>query len=311
MDHLTFKGISDYGEVTISDQVGANLISWLQNAFLNVGAFSNVTLSQSGAYGGDFSRLRRVDDPYYTDGTVYEGARSDWVHESGIPYQYQPINISGIYINGALATSGYTINYPLGRIIFDSAQLKSSIIKCEYSYRNLTIKDSNAPWFRSIQNDSYRVDSPQYLQQGSGAWDVLAQSRVQLPAVVVDPTSNVNFQGIQLGGGNYRNQDVLLYVMAETSWDRNRLCDTLLNQIDKKLYLYDLNKISESGVYTLNFDGSRNPAGLQYPDLVDENIGYRKYACWIDRATAQSYEGLADFYTGVVRWTLRIPMYEI
>lgn len=311
MDHLTFKGISNYGELTVSDLVGANLMGWLNNAFLNIGAFSNTSLSQSGAYGGDPSRLRLVDEPYYAAGYVYEGFRSDWVHESNILYEYQPIEISGVYINGALATSGYTVNYPLGRVVFDTPLPTTSIVKCEYSYRNITVKGSDAPWFRSIQGGSYRVDHPQYLQQGSGAWDVLSQSRVQLPAIVVDPTSNVTFQGIELGGGNYRNQDILLYVMAETASDRNKLCDVLTNQIDRKIFLYNINKVIDDGVYTLGFDGARNPSGLQYRELVDENNGYLKYRSWIERASAQSYDRFAEFYTGVVRWTLRIEMYDI
>lgn len=314
-DYTTIKGTSDWGNTTFSDQLSLNLTAFFNNAFLNIGAFTNVTLSLSGAYGGDFSRLRAVNDPNFIDGQVFEGVRSQWVYESGISYSYQPISVSGVYVNGIFCpTSGvansHHIDYPLGRVVFDDPISQSAPVRAEYSYKNVFFTTSEAPWFRTIQTNSFRVDSNQFLSS-SGAWDVMAQSRVQLPAVVIEPTTRVTFDGIQLGGGLNRYQDVLFHVVSETPWERNKLVDIVVNQMDKTIYFFDIDRVYGDNVYSLNFDGSINPSGLQYNDLVDPNRGYRNASCLFIKTSAQDVNNLAGLYTGIVRMTCKIPVYNI
>jgi len=315
-DYLTLKGFTDYGNTTISDHLAQNLVSFLNNGFLNIGAFSSVTLGMSGYYGGDFSRLRAAADPNFIDGQVFEGFRSQWVHETGILYNYQPIQISGVYVNGVFCpTSGVSnthyIDYILGRVVFDNPVSQTATVGAEFSYRNVFVTTSEAPWFRQIQGNSFRIDSNQYLQGPSGAWDILSQSRVQLPAIVIEPTTRVTLEPMQLGGGQFRNQDVIFHVIAETPWDRNKLTDIILSQKDKTIYLYDLNKVVDDGVWRLNFDGSLNPSGLQYDRLVDPNLGYRKYNCLFYNSVAQDVNNPQNLFVSSVRMTCKIQVDNI
>jgi hypothetical protein len=315
-DWLVLKGFDNWGDTTLTDQLAQNLVSFFNNGFLNLGAFTNVTMNLSGYYGGDFSRLRPVNDPNFADGRVFEGFRSQWVYESGISYNYQPISISGVYVSGVFCpTSGlaysHHIDYTLGRVVFDNPINQSIPINIEFPYRNVFATTSEAPWFRQIQTNSLRVDNNQFLQGPSGAWDTLAQSRVQLPAVVIEPTTRITLEPMQLGGGQFRNQDVLCHVVAETPWERNKLTDIILSQKDKTIYLYDLNKVVADEVWALNFDGSPNPSGLQYPQLVDPGLGYRKYNCLFYNAVAQDVMNPQNLFVSSVRLTCKIQVDNI
>jgi hypothetical protein len=305
MGFTNFKNVSDFFKAQETDAVSQSLRSWLDWAFLEIGAFASTSVATSGYYGGDTSRLRPVSDPYYTDGQVWEGFRSNWVYESGTTYGLSPIRISGVYINGSLTPvgSGYSINYPLGRVVFNSGIGTGSVIRCEYSYKYVNVSSSDVPWFREFQFDSQRIDSSNFLQVASGTWNTLAQSRVQLPAVVVEPTNRISFQGAQLGGGLWRNQDFLFHIFAETPWDRNSIADILVSQKDKTIFVYDPNKIAASGVFPLAMDGSVNPLGLMYPDLVAERNPYRLRRCMIVETGADDFNNNQPLYISVIRLT--------
>jgi hypothetical protein len=282
-------------------------------AFLSIGAFTNVSMAVSGTYyGGDSSRLRLVDEPYFSSGQVFEGFRSNWVLDSGIPYGYQPTNISGIYINNTFYptnTSGafsYHVDYPRGRVVFDTRIAANSIVKCEYTYRYINVSTDNTPWARTILFDSLRVDNPQFLQTASGIYSILAQSRVQLPAVIITPTNRVRFKGLELGGGNIRYQDVLMHVVSENPWDRNSISDILLNQKDKTIFLFDVNKVMDSGKYPLDYNGYAVAGGLLYPALVSDEWGFKKYRCTILDTSGDTYEEGRGLYRSVIRWTCEI-----
>jgi hypothetical protein len=315
MSYLGFKDIAHYGSTTLTDELAHNIAAWIENGLQNIGAYTNITINTSGVYGGDFSRLRSVQDPYYTNGKVWESARSNWVYATGILYSPAPIRISGVYVNGAfqpatgIGTYAHNYDYINGRVIFDTATTVTGVVRLEYSYKNVHVSTSDVTWFRQIQLDSLRVDSSHFLYRGSGVWNTLAQSRVQLPAVVVEATTRANFpRGLELGGGHYKHQDVLLHVLAEHPSDRNRLCDIFTHQKDKKIYIFDINKVSDSGVWTVRFDGSINPSGLQYYQLVDEHIGYRKRSCDFVNTVSQEARNLGSIYIGTVRVTCEIPI---
>lgn len=313
MTYTSFKNTTEVGRTKFTESLGLNISAWLNNAFIEIGGFYNVVRAQSGNYGGDQSRLRLVDDPSYDTGQCWEGFRSNWVYESGVNYTYQPINTSGVFIGNNFyytdsAICPQVIDFPRGRIIFSSGLSVLSQVRAEYSYRYVNVSTNESPWFREFQLNSMRNDSSAFLQQGSGSWDILSQNRVQLPAIVVQPTSRVRFEGLQLGGGHNRYQDVLFHVYAETPWERDTLSDILLEQIDKTIFLYDVNKVLDSGVYPLTFDGDRATGGLQYPAILDESKPYRSARCVFVGATADDYETTDPIYSAIVRITTKTEM---
>jgi hypothetical protein len=53
------------------------------------------------------------------------------------------------------ATYAHHYNYPLGRVVFDTAVSTTSAVKLEYSYRNVqTYIADQAPWWDEIQQES-------------------------------------------------------------------------------------------------------------------------------------------------------------
>lgn len=299
------KGITQFGHSELSEQLKANLIEFFKWGTLGIGAFSNVRLPGSGASGwGNYHRLRLVNEPNYTAGRVWEGARQDWVWESGINYGIQPIAISGVYINGTLHGTGYKINYPLGRVVFDSPIPTTSIVTMEYSYRFYHFMGSDVPWFREMQHRSFRADDAHFLQVASGDWNILSQNRVQLPAVVVEVVPRREFRGMQLGGGQWVNQDVLFHIYAEHPWDRDKLVDIISYQNDRTILSFNKNTM----VYPLDFNGSIRNGAVVYPNLVS---GYFWKKIFIHDMTTQEATSRPPLFRAIVRGSFELDFPEI
>ena len=320
--HTTLKGFTHIGESLACENIKSNLVSYFNWGFLCKGAFFNVSLGQAGSYGGYQHRLRLVNDPNYTRGQVWEGFRQDWVWESGVEYAYQPIAVSGVYVNSSFhsrtvtGTYKHHVNYPLGRIIFDTAISPTSLVTAEYSYRWFHfISEDQATWFKKIQFDSFRVDSSHFLQDGSGAWEVLAYNRVQLPVVVVQTIPRRSFAGVQLGQGQYVRQDILFHIFAETEVDRDKIFDAVSFQNNKTIHSYDLNKISNANRFPLDRNGTPVTGAMMYPDLVapTSDGGYFWKKIWFVNMTGQEtkVDARPPLYSAVVRGTLEIDFPEL
>jgi hypothetical protein len=223
------------------------------------------------------TRLRPVHDPDYNDGQVWEGFRKGWVWESNIPGSGQPIAISGVWVNNTFRPygSGYHINYPLGRVVFDSPLSTTGVVSCEFSFRRVDVVTSEAEWFQQFQFDTSELTQPsqaQFLQAGSG---ILSQNRVQLPAIVIESVSNVKLIPFEIGSkSRVHQQDVLFHVFSETPYDKNQLHDIIVNQFNHQIVLFDKNAIGDADKWPLDINGTPRASGLIYPELV-ENYSWR------------------------------------
>jgi hypothetical protein len=269
------KGITDIDDVTLCEQLETNMIEFFNWGLLGVGGFGNVRLNLGTATGGDMSRLRPVSDPYYVDGQVWEGFRQDWVWESGVEYSVQPIQISGVYINNTFypgnttGTYAHHVDYPHGRIVFNNPlPYQTSIIQAEYSYRLYSFQSADQPWFRKIMFESFRIDDSQFLQFGSGVWNILAESRVQLPVVVVEAVPRRQMYGYELGGTTQIHQDVLFHIFSETPYHRKTMMDVVSYQKDKTIPLFDKNLMATNNAWPLAWNGSIAPGAKCFPDLI-------------------------------------------
>lgn len=287
-DHTRFRAVTEVGDSLLSDQLESNLLNFFNWAMLGVGGFFNVSIPSSGAFGGDQHRLAQATDPYYEPGQLWQGFRQEWVWETGVDYPVQPIHVSGVYVNGhfhptASTTGAYAhhVNYPLGRVEFDSPIAASSVVTCEFSYRYAPFTTSNVMWFRDIQRDSFRVDAAHFRQVGSGVWSTMGQTRLQLPAVVIEVLPRTNRVGFGVGTNEATvKQDVLFHVIAETPSDRNKLHDIVTTQWSKRIIMYDVNWVHEAAAYPLDENGSPASGALMYPDMVratgDGGYGWRQ-----------------------------------
>lgn len=310
------KGVPKVGEMLLSNQIETNLISFFNYGLLEAGGFYNVRMPQSGAYGGTFDTLRLVDDPNYSTGQVWEGFRGEWVWESGLDLSTQPIRVSGVYVDNTfrpasgVGTYAHTVNYPLGRIVFDSAISSSATVKAEFSHRWATFTTVDSPWFRQVLDSSFRVDNPHFAQFGSGSWDQLGTTRINLPAVAVE-VSKVTLSPFALGGGQKVNAQVSFHILAETSWDRNQLKDILINQNNRNIYFFDVNDIPEHR-FPLDVNGSPTPSGFMYPQMVNiyESGGFRWRKAFLEESTGFNIP-IENYFGAQVVTNFEVEMYEL
>ena len=329
------KGITNIGKETISQTLLYGVIDFFQWGMLQVGGFQNITINPAteGSFGGDRFRLRPVKDPNYTDGQIWEGFRSDWVWETGIPMDYitsQPIRVSGVFIDGSFSpvapykdqetvggSVGY-VDYPRGRVVLDSAIATTSTVTTEFSNRFVSFISADTPWFREIQFNSYNVESEDFLSFGSGNWSQLSETRRSLPCVAVEVVPRRQFRGYQLGGGMWIDQDVLFHVLADNSADRDQLVDIISYQNDKTFALVDRNKVKTSSKYPPNLDyrGSPVPYSIMYPEMVSASGEllpapsggfYRNIGVYMQKTTVQDMGQINPYLHGaIVRSTFTI-----
>lgn len=277
-DYLKFKGVETITDPLLSEQLENNVAQFFNWAMLEAGAYYNITLPVSGVYGGSFSQLRLSSRDGYTAGKVWEGVRKHWIWETGVSYPTPPINISGVYVNGNFqpitgeGTYSHKIDYWNGSIIFNNPIPTNSLVQCEYSMRMypFTTSDSIAEIRQQIQQGSFRVDSNQFLQVGSGDWNSSPEQRIQLPIVIVDtqPLSRRQY-GVELGNGRmWSTQTCVLHILAKTKTDYKKLHDVIVSQQDKTIFGFNLKNASIDNRF-LNFDGTVADSTYIYPDLIE------------------------------------------
>jgi hypothetical protein len=314
--YTKFQKVTEVGNSLLNSELESNLKWYIDWGMLGIGGWTDVTIPTSGAWGGTFDRLRPVQDPAYTDGQVWESSRKDWVWETGTPYSgYNPIQVSGVYVDSSYKTTGegafsHHYDYPNGRVVFDSAISTSSTVQAEYSYRNVQayIADQ-APWWDELQYDSLRVDDPSYLLSGSGSWGILANHRVQMPAIVVETVSRRRMQPYQMGNtSQIIKQDMLFHVLAEDRWWRNQIIDILTLQKDSTIWLYNSNTLADSGVFPLDYRGMKTTSPLNYDYIVEtEQYRYKK-ARFTDISVTEMQSLTQRLHQGTVRVSFEVFM---
>ena len=297
----------------LTNQLETNLKTYLDWGLLEVGGFNNVTSVSSGAYGGSFDTLRPVDDEAYVDGQVWETARKDWVWETGLTYSESPITISGVYIASTLYTTGdatyaHHYNYPLGRVVFDTAISTASVVELNYSYRDVQVYVADdVSWWDELQYDSMRIDDDTFDDFGSGNWQILSNHRVQMPAVIIEAAARRSFKPYEMGTvGNYVYQDVLFHIVSQNRWWRNQLMDIISLEKDRTIWLYDFNSIETVTGWPLDYEGMTLANPNMYPTLVD-TYPFKK-ARFYNVSVTELDSIHTNLHRGTVRVTFEIVM---
>tara|TARA_R110000824_G_scaffold379640_1_gene571694 strand:+ start:156 stop:1121 length:966 start_codon:yes stop_codon:yes gene_type:complete len=313
--HTTLANISNAQDSTLSNILLDNFIAFYDHGFLDKGQFYNIKIPQSGIYGGDRHKLRLAEDPNYTDGQVWEGYRQNWVWEGsgnvGATTE-QPTDISGVFVDSTFYATGnvskpFYVDYPNGRVVFDTALSSSSAVQLEYSHKWVQVVPAQGvPWFRQIQLGSFRSEE-NFQVSGSGGWAQLGQTRVQLPALAIEVLPARNLQPYELGGGQWQNNEVIFYVLTENHWECTNIVDTLLYQNDRTIHLFNPTTVAISGVFPFNYRNELNenaiPSG-RYPSMID-NFFYRR--CWINDSRGGDIAQLSpELYIGVSRCSTQV-----
>lgn len=311
--HQSLKGLRNIFDQTLNNELQDNIIEFLDWGLLEKGNYFNVTLDESSPNGSDYSLLKTVNHPHYTDGQVWEGFRKNWVWQSGVGYTPEPLvgsdpnhpGISGVYVNDAFYpsdTSGeyaHKVDYFNGRIVFNTPIPTGSKVQAEFSYKYVNVVYSNAlPWLREIQ---YRTNEPSINQN---ELNMSSEMKVQLPAIAVEVVPRRTMRGYQLGGGQYIYTDILFHCVAEDEITRNKLVDIISLQNDKTISMFDSNTIADSGDFPLDYNGYPVSNAKRYPDLINDYTGN---SLRFQNAIVQGMELInSNFYAGIVRMTTEV-----
>jgi hypothetical protein len=289
--YTVFKGVSQLTENNLINSLEENFKSYLDWGFLNIGGYINVNIPTSGLYGGTFHQLKTTEVQGYKVGQVWQSHKKDWIWESGFYYNdgfndNNTVNsISGVFVNNTFfpgptgtGNNGYYINYPLGQIIFDKPLPKTAKVELNYSYRWCQVyKFSSDPYVKELQELTYQP-APQINQTDKGDYNLGANHRVQMPCIIIEPIARSYSLPWQLGSESLNiGQDLLLHIFTENAVDKNRITDIIRLQKERTLEMYDLNKVVKSGVYPIDYKGSKNPSGLMYYDLINHYYWNKTY----------------------------------
>lgn len=311
--HTKLANLRNVQDSTLSNTLLDNFVAMYDWGLLDRGQFYNINIPESGIYGGDRHKLRTAQDPNYTNGQVWEGYRQNWVWESGISAtDEQPITISGVFVDDTFYATGnvtkpFYVDYPNGRVVFDTALTTTSTVQLEYSHKWVQVVPAQGvSWFRQIQQGSFRSEEG-FQVSSSGNWVQLGQTRIQLPAIAVEVVPARSLQPYQLGGGQWTNTDILFYVISENHWECTNLMDAILYQNDRSVHLFDPTAVAISGVLPFNYRNELNenaiPSGL-YPNMVDDFF-YRR--CWINESRGNEISQLSpELYIGTTRCSTQV-----
>lgn len=310
--NTVFKGVDNISQDLLLNIAEANFKMYLDWAFLNIGAWFDATISNASLYGTNkHCKLLPVSDPSYVDGKVWQGIRKDWVWEQGVTFNStSPISsISGVVLNNStnIAKSGnFTVDYPLGRIIFNNPISVSSSINIEYSYRFVQVhRASESPWFNIIQYSSFNTSNYDIQKTEDGEWSIGGNHRIQLPAIIVESVPRSRSRPYEIGNSLlWLEQDIAFYVLAENKNDRNKLLDILRLQQDITLQLYDTNALAQNDNYPLDYNGDIKNNPLMYPNIISQ-YAWRK--CFIKNISLFEIDSPnPNLHQGLARATMEI-----
>jgi hypothetical protein len=305
---------NNFYDYSIVPNLQLNLKDWLEYGLLELGAYTSVKLSNEAS---EFSTLQRVNDRSYGGtGRVYEGFGPSWVWQSGVstPDGYDGLfRPSGVYVNNVFyssATSGtyaHKIDYKRGRVIFDSAISSSATVKCEYCFRDIEIYlASDERWLKSIGNYKDRYSTLQTFNP-SGLASILKENRLWPNCVIVDIISKNRSTGLQLGGGQIAEYNVVYNVFSDNGLMYNSLIDTIADQQDKVFTIYDANKTPN----IFNSNGTLASGALSYPVLADRNSNYFMTFGSIATSRSTTREQGYNFYNGQVFHLFKVDRYSL
>lgn len=289
-----FFGISNYRDPQETELLEYAAIEYLKWAFLSIGGFSDAKLNGPGGY----DLLVRETN------TVFRGARSNWTYESNMSGNYNPINISGVYIDNVLNVSGYKINYNDGKVIFNNPVPSASTVRVEHSYRTPSIYKIGE-WFKEIQFNTSTANV-EFTDTTKGIYKLLSNNRIQLPAVIVYvPPEVPKFkQAYEIGNRTYYHEQAThFYILSDNLPDLNKIHDVLIKQKPIAYWGLDKKNIIQNGKNQLNSDGTQNSSGLMYPDLITQ---YPWKRVDVTNNKSNLLVSIPNFHMGKVVWDTNV-----
>jgi hypothetical protein len=270
-DFGKFNFVTSLSDTFYINSVEENLRNFIDYGFLNIGGFVNIVAPASGLYNNSLNKLKPIKDPAYKENIVWGTHKSPWVWETGISYNTQtPIQISGLTVNNVFypgpSGSGavtYTLDYNNSQVVFDKAVSPTTSVSMNYAYKWCKVLNSSDHEGRRIL---------QTLNYKNINTSVENNHSLPLPCIIIESIARTNAEPYELGSlVCYRNQDILAHIYTESDAQRKNIVDILKLQEEKYLKIYDINKVAVGNYDGLNRNGSRNPSGLNYGQLISRD----------------------------------------
>ena len=323
-DPTTFKGVTSWNKDTHTNNLLFGTIDFFKWGLLQIGAYQNITRPNvSGVFGGDRFQLTLQDDLSYNVGEVWRGYREDWVWESGVNFSPPPHIASGVYVDSTFHPSASTtgafahhIDFPSGRVIFDTAIPTGSRVDADFSFRVISVIPADQVGIQEILYDAHRVDRSAFLNADTaGDWNQSQELTQPLPFMAVEIV-NSSFRPYELGGGQYIDVDMLFYIFADNPYDRNQMADIVTYQHEKAFWLFDLGDIKVSPSYPLSLDFRGSPVDnpMIYPQIVAESGdgGFRWRQCRFNEVDLDTSDDINNWlYRAILRVSAETILSEV
>jgi len=259
-----------------------NLKLFLEDLFLRDGYYTNVGIGETNVYGADISAISPGDVVYSQPDAistipnkVFQSPFKNWVYEDGIPSSVSgiapPVVASGVTVNGTFylqtTTSGtfaHNIDFPNGRIIFDTPLAGTPAVQAVFSYKTVLVDGANV-----FENERKPVLFETAFKDNPRETGVLIYpdpaARV-LPAVFIDFTSRQN-SGYELGTRNpVKDFFGVLHIWGRDEYIRDLIEDVISDEFRQVLLGIDFNIAPDP---LLAF-GAKNPNYAGYSTLAQQ-----------------------------------------
>jgi hypothetical protein len=305
-------GINYYGDNTLEDIITKNISSFLSHGLLELGAYYNIYKDQTNPINGsNESILQPQTIPGVSSYIIYKGLKHDWVWESNINIKssggQQPIQISGIYVNNVFYSTGtkimgtgYYVDYSRGRVIFSHPLSSSYVVKCPHTLRWVQVYDQDSQIYRKINFDWANRESVTGI-------DFNDELKAYLPCVFVKVQGYSTVKGTELGSrGKESNIQLEFNIFSENSADDRRLSDILYFMESKNIPFFNI----RAAPSPLLYDGSLNPSGLTWPNLISQYL-LDPYPAFNEDARIVKFKRTLPIYHSRVNISLNVNLYPV
>ncbi len=288
----------------------SNMELWLNNELISLGFYSTVNVAQTDMYGRDISRLISWPDPSFADDCVWQSAFKEWVHESGVSISVvgisPPVIASGVTVNGVFyskSSSGvyaHNIDYPNGRIIFNSPVAASSVVQAAWSFKEVGVGFSD-----EFNNESEPLIIQTSYKDNPLATGVLvypAPTHKVLPRIFIDLTGRTS-EGYELGWKSL----IAIFKGSLHIWTNDSFYKDLL---EERLAATERDVIKginfNTAPFPLTYLGDKNPLYTSYASYASTESPYFWHRIYLDDVSVSTTKAVKGIELSRVDFEARI-----
>ncbi len=262
------EGSMFFGDSTLEDTLVKNTIAFLNQGFLEIGAYRNIAKGQLGYRGNDESKLYPISISGITNYTVYRGIKHNWVWETtGIQLKYNggtlPYVPTGIYVNNTfypngstITGTGFYIDFSRGQVVFDKPLSTGHTVQCQYAVRAIDIAPEDSDLFIRLNGNWRQNIVP------TGTSDISLQN--YLPCIFIG-LQTYKSKPVELGSrAKWCTATLRLSWFTNNGSEFRKIQDNLYMMEDKTVDFYRIDRTPKS----LNYRGELISGALTHAYLA-------------------------------------------